>query len=133
MKNSIRNITYITYMVAGAILFVLGCLERVDAFWSGMGATLLLVGGLRLLRTYRLNKNEAYREKVEVELTDERNKFISNKAWAWSGYLFVILAGVSTIVSKIAGQEQLSMASAMAVCVIITLYWICYAILKKKY
>lgn len=127
------NAVYSFYILAGAVLFMAGCMEVVDGFWSGMGGTLLLMGIVRLLRAHRLNQNEAYREKVEVELLDERNKFIRNKAWAWSGYLFVILAGILTIVMKALGQELLSQAAAAAICFMIVLYWISYVILQKKY
>ena len=37
------------------------------------------------------SKNEAYREKIEIEEKDERNHFIRNKAWAWAGYLYVMI------------------------------------------
>lgn len=133
MKNYKRNFVYTAYIIFGTILFVLGCVEKVDEFWSGMGATLILMGVLRLLRNYRFSKNEEYRSRVEIELTDERNKFIRNKAWAWSGYLFILLAGVMTIVMKVAGQELLSQASASAVCLMLILYWISYMFLKRKY
>ena len=127
------NMVYIFYILAGAVLFTLGCMEVVDEFWSGMGGMLLLMGIVRLLRAHRFNKNEAYRDKVEVELADERNQFIRNKAWAWSGYLFVIFVAVLTIVMKAMGQELLSQAAGAAVCLMIVLYWISYVVLQKKY
>jgi hypothetical protein len=43
---------------------------------DGMGFALLIVGVIQLIRRYRLEKNEAYREKMEIEVNDERNKII---------------------------------------------------------
>ena len=133
MKNDRRIITSVIYIILGVVLFALGVMEIVDAFWSGMGAALIVVGVIRLVQFFRLRKDETYREKVETETTDERNRFIRNKAWAWSGYLFLIIAAVSTIVLKVMGQELMSMVVGFAICVLVILYWGCYLVLQKKY
>lgn len=133
MKVDKRVIVSIIWVILGAVLIALAFAGIVDMFWNGMGSGLLVVGVIHLLRYYRLNKNEAYREKIEVEEKDERNLFLRNKAWAWSGYLFVLIAAVACIVLRIAGQEMLSMAAAFAVCLMIVLYWISYFTLRKKY
>ena len=132
MKNR-RIMAYIVYILLGITLFVLGFAEVVDEFWSGMGSALMVVGVLRLVRMYRFQKDEDYREMVEIEATDERNRFIRNKAWAWAGYLFILLASCSVIILKIAGQDLLSMAASWAVCVMLVLYWGSYMVLRKKY
>lgn len=123
----------IIYVLIGIILVGLGCFEVVDEFWSGMGSALMVIGVLRLIRNYRFSKNEAYREKIEIEEKDERNHFIRNKAWAWAGYLYVMIMAVATIVFKIAGQETLSMAASGGVCLVLVLFWGSYLILKRKY
>lgn len=123
----------IVCIIIGIVLFGLSCFEMVDEFWSGMGSALLVIGALQLIRCYRFNKNEAYREKIEIEEKDERNHFIRNKAWAWAGYLFVMSMAVATIVLKIVGQETLMMAASGSVCFMLTLFWVSYLILKRKY
>ena len=133
MKRDRRMIVSIIWVVLGAALIALAFAGKVDLFWNGMGSGLLVVGALQLLRQYRFSKNEAYREKIEIEENDERNQFIRNKTWAWTGYLFVIIAAVLCIVFKIAGQEVLSFAASGAVCLMLVLYWISYLILRKKY
>jgi len=128
-----KMILYIGYVCVGIILFGLGAAEVVDAFWSGSGAALMIIGGLRLIRMYRYRTDDAYREKMDVETTDERNYFIRNKAWTWAGWLFVLIMSVAVIVLKILGQELLSMVVSGAVCLMLVLYWICCMILRKKY
>ena len=123
----------IIYVIIGIILFGLAFFEKVDSFWSGMGSALFVIGVLRMIRRYRFNKNDAYREKMEIEEKDERNHFIRNKAWAWAGYLFVMLMAVATIVFKIVGQEILMMAASGGVCLMLILFWVSYHILKRKY
>ena len=133
MKKDRRIIACIIYTVIGITLLVLGILEIVDSFWSGMGGALIAIGVLRTIQILRYNKDEAYREKWSVEAQDERNRFIRNKAWAWAGYLFVLIAAICTVVFRLLGQELLSMAASFAVCILVLLYWACYWLLKRKY
>lgn len=123
----------IIYMVVGFILFGLGSFEVVDEFWSGMGAALFTVGTIKLIRRYRFDKNEAFREKIEIEEHDERNHFIRNKAWAWAGYLYVMIVAVACIVLRIMGQDTLSMVASGSVCLVLVLFWVSFLILKRKY
>lgn len=133
MKQDKRIIVSIMWVIIGMMLIGLSFAGIVDTFWNGMGSGLLVVGIIQLVRFYRLKNNEAYREKMEIEASDERNHFIRNKAWAWSGYLFILIAAVACIVFKIMGQELLSMAASGAVCLMLILYWISFIILKRKY
>ena len=133
MKKDNRVLWAVIYVVIGAALMGFAIAGKLDEFWSGMGSTIMVIGALRLVRAYRFSKNEAYREKIEIEEADERNLFIRNKAWAWAGYLFVMIMAVATIVFKIAGQETLMMAASMSVCLLMVLFWGAYHILKRKY
>ena len=123
----------VIWLLLGLVLTVLSCLKTLDEFWSGMGSALMVVGIVRLLRSYRLSRSETYREKREVAETDERFRFIRNKAWAWAGYLFIIICALSTIVFKLLGQDLLCMVLGGAVCLMLVLFWVCFFILKKKY
>lgn len=133
MKIEKRFYLDIFYVIAGAALFACGIFEIVDSFWSGMGGALVAVGAIRIYQYAKYRRDPEYREKVEIESRDERNKFISLRAWAWSGYAFVMINAIGTIAFKIAGNDVLSQYCAYAVCVIIILYWVSYLILRKKY
>ena len=128
-----KNIYPIALIIAGLALFGLGFAEIVDEFWSGMGSALLVMGIVRLLRFYRLKKNDSYREKMETAVTDERNQFIRMKAWSWAGYLFILVSAIATIICKLLGQDLLCQFACGAVCLMLVLYWISYFVLKKKY
>ncbi len=123
----------IVYIIIGVILIGLTFAGVVDEFWNGMGSALLVIGVIQLIRRYRLDKNEAYREKVEIETNDERNRFIRNKAWAWAGYLFVMIMAVASIILRIFEQNLLSIATSGAVCLMLVLFWGSYMFLKRKY
>ena len=131
MKQNKRLYVNILWLMIGSILIGLSFAGVVDDYWNGIGMGLAVVGAINLIRYYRLNKNDVYREKIELEASDERNHFIRNKAFAWAGYYFVLIAAVGTIVFKIIGQEVLSQAAAYAVCLMLILYWISYMIFKR--
>lgn len=133
MKLDRRIIAYVLYIILGAVLLGFGFAEVLDSFWSGMGSALIVVGVIRITNIVRYRKDEAYREEKEIEAKDERNQFIRNKAWAWAGYTFVLIAGIATIVLKVLGQDLLSRVVGFALCILMILYWICYLVLRKKY
>ena len=133
MKADRNTIMSIFWMLIGITLFVLGVAERIDTFWSSMGSAFFTVGILQLLRFFRLKNNEAYRERMEIQSTDERLRFIRSKAWAWAGYLFILISGIGVIAFKLAGQELLSQAASWSVCLMLILFLGSYTVLKKKY
>ena len=130
MKHILINILW---LIIGSILIVFSFLEKLDSFWNGMGSALCVVGIINLLRSYRLNKNQAYREKVEIELSDERNRFIRNKAWAYAGYIFTIITSIASIILKIIGQDLLSIVAGFSTLLLIVIFWISYLYLREKY
>ena len=133
MKNIKRLIASIVEIAVGAALLICHFAGLVDEFWSGMGTALIVVGALFLIRQIKYRTNETYRESVDVEVNDERNKYISMKAWSWAGYLFVLIAAVGAIVLKIIGQDQLVFFASGSVCLIVVLYWLAYMVLRRKY
>ena len=98
-----------------------------------MGSALIIVGGLMMIRQVRYSTNAEYKESVDVEIQDERNKFLRMKAWSWAGYFSVLIGAVASIVLRILDQDQLSQFAGLSVCLLVVLYWVSYLILKKKY
>lgn len=133
MKYGRRILIVIAYMIVGVVLNVLSFMGKIDSFWSGFGASLIIIGLLQLFKHFKYRTNKDYKEKVDVELNDERNKYIRNKAWAWSGYLFVIVAAIMTVVFKLLQREDLMMLCSGCVCFFVVVYYISYMILKRKY
>lgn len=133
MKCNKRFIASIIEIAVGLGLLLLRFFDVIDDFWSGMGTALIVVGVLQLIRHIRYKTNETYKAAVDVELNDERNKFLSMKAWSWAGYLFVMIAAVAAIVLKICGLDEYVFFASGSVCLIIILYWVSYMIVRKKY
>ncbi len=133
-----RNIRYrwilsILYGIIGISLIVCNLLKLVDDYWSGMGAALLAVGVLQLIRLIRYKSDPQYKETTDTAVNDERNRFLSTKAWSWAGYLYIMIAAVGSIVFKLLDQETLMFAASGSVCIILILYWLSYLIVRKKY
>ena len=133
MKATKRLIASIFEIVIGIILTILGFAGVVDSYWSGMGTALITVGVIFLFRTFRYKRDSEYKEKVDVEVNDERNKYLRMMAWSWTGYLFIFITAFGSIIFKILGYDQYSMMAGSAVCLLITLYWISFLILKRKH
>ena len=133
MKNSKRLTASIVELLLGIGLIIAGTCGWIDEYWSGMGTALIFVAAIWLLRSIRYKTNADYREKVDVAVQDERNKFIALRAWAWAGYLFVIIGAAATIALKIMGHEDLMMVTSGSVCLIVLLYWVSNLVLRKKY
>ena len=132
MKKA-RMLASVLEIVIGTVLVGCSFFNLVDEFWSGMGAALIVVGAIFLLRGVKYHTNKSYREDVDIQNNDERNKYLSMKAWSWVGYLFVIIAAVGTIVFKLIGKEDLMMLCSGGICLMLLLYYISYMILRKKY
>lgn len=123
----------IFWVVIGVVLLGCGIAGIVDYFWSGMGGALIGVGVIQIIKYIKYCKNPEYREKMEIERNDERNKFIGGRAWAWAGYFYVMINAVGTIAFKIMENDLLSQYCAYSVCIILVLYWLSFLFLRKKY
>ena len=123
----------IVEVVIGAALIVGHQVNLLDEFWNGMGTGLAILGAVFLFRGIRYRTNEKYKVEVDTETNDERNKFLSMKAWSWAGYLFVMIAAAACIAAKIMGYDEYVLIFSSCICAVLLLFSISYLILRKKY
>ena len=133
MKSNRRMILSIVWIVLGASLLGANLAGLLGDYWSGLGGGLLGVGVFQVIRNVRYLSNPAYREKVDTTNSDERNRFLAGRAWAWAGYLYVLVAAIATIVFQIIGKTELATAAGFSVCIIMVFHWLSYLYLQKKY
>ena len=131
--NNKRFIASIVEIILGLALCICSAIGLIDSYWGGMGGGLIGVGIVFLIRSIRYKRDPEYKEEYDVEMNDERNKFIRLKAWSWAGYLFVMITAIGTIVCKLLGREDLMMFCSGCVCLVLVLYWLSYLVLKNKY
>ena len=86
-----------------------------------------------MLNKPKFMKQSTNKEEYDIEMSDERNKYIRLKAWSWAGYLFVMIAAVGSIVFKLMGREDLMMMASGCVCLMICFYWVSFLLLRRKY
>lgn len=133
MKQDKRVYISICWIVLGAILAINQFTGNMDEYWSGLGIALLVVGILQLARRIKYHNDVQYRENVDTSNNDERNKFLSGRAWAWAGYLYMIIGCVAILVLQIVGLKEISQTISFTVCALLILYWVSYMFLSRKY
>ena len=128
-----RFIFSIVWIVLGVTFFVCSILGILDNFWSGLGCGLFAVGTMQLIRAKRYASNPDYRTAVDTEVNDERNKYISMRAWAWAGYSYIMICAAAVILLKIAGMDSYVGIASGGLCLMLVMYWLFYFILQRKY
>ena len=128
-----RWIASVVEIALGLVLTVCGALGVVDTYWSGMGGGLLGVGIIQLVRYLRYYNNETYKSKVDVEVNDERNKFIALRAWAWAGFWYVMAGAAGSIAFQVLGKPELATMAGGSVCLLMAFCWISRIYLRRKY
>ncbi|NLY71019.1 MAG: hypothetical protein GX076_04980 [Clostridiales bacterium] len=132
--NNKRLALSIFWIIMGAALLVFSIIGVIDsALYPGMGGALMAVGIIQVVRNLKYRKDSNYREKVDIEFKDERNKYLRMKAWSWSGYLVVLIEAIAAIFAAIQGQHQIQQVLFFSICLIVFIYWISYLVLSKKY
>ena len=134
MYNNRRLALSIFWVLLGVTLLVLSITEVLDSsMYAGMGSVLIVVGGLQIIRNIRYRKDVAYQEKVDTETSDERNRFLSMKSWSWTGYIVVIIQGIGVVVATVLREDTIRQILSYSVCLMVTVYWISYLVLSRKY
>ena len=72
---------YILLAIAGAAMFIISLLKGTsDSCWPGMGLGFVIISALRLVQIHRYRTDEGYAKKTDIENSDERNRFLAEKA-----------------------------------------------------
>lgn len=132
MSNNRRIFLNIFWIVLGTILIITSKMEMIGDIYIGFGGGLIGVGVVQLFRNIKYRTNKEYKEQVDVEIGDERNRYIRMKAWSWTGYFSVIILGLITIICMVFSQMLYMKISSYALCIVLMLYWVSYVIIKRK-
>ena len=134
MYDNKRLFLSVFWVVLGAVLLILSVTGKLDSTrYAGMGGGLIAVGLLQIARNLRYRRDPAYREKIDTEVSDERNRFLRMKSWSWAGYITVIAEGIAAIVAAVKGQETVQLVLSYSVCLLLAAYYISYLVLSRKY
>ena len=134
MYNNKRLALSIFWVLLGIVLIGLSVMEVLDnSIYAGMGGALIGVGILQIVRIVRYKRDVSYREKIDTEIEDERNKFLRMKSWSWTGYVVVVAEAIGSVIAMVMGQHQVQMLLSYSVCLMLVVYWIAYLICSRKY
>ena len=133
MSNKKRIAVSACWIVLGLALMGAHAFGPTDDYWGGMGTALFAVGVLQMIRHIRYETAKAYKAHVDVEAGDERNRFISGRAWAWAGYFYVIIAAAASMLFRLSGDDLMTQMAAGSACLVMLLYWGSYFVLRRKY
>ena len=122
----------IFWVVLGITLLVLNLVGVLDDLYSSMGIALIIVGGLQVWRNLKYRRDPEYREKIDIAAGDERYKSIRLQSWAWTGYLFILVAAVVSVVAYFMGQVVVQQTLCYSICFMLVVYWIANVILNRK-
>ncbi len=124
----------IFWVALGTLLAGLSIAGVLDSsIYSGMGGALIAVGTLQVIRNLRYRRDPAYREMIDTEYSDERNRFLRMKSWTWTGYIVVIAQAVGAVAAMIMGRRDLQLMLSYSVCFIMVVYLITLSVLNRKY
>lgn len=134
MNNNKRLVLSIFWIVLGITLMILSIAEVLDdSVYSGMGGALTAVGALQLMRNLKYRRDPEYREKIDTELSDERNRFLQMKSWSWAGYIAVMVQAAASVAAYFMGQRTVQLVLWYSICLLVLAYWISWMILSRKY
>ncbi|MCR5704218.1 MAG: hypothetical protein K6G85_06310 [Eubacterium sp.] len=134
MYNNKRLALSIFWIVLGVVLLGLSVAEVIEStYYGGMGGGFIAVGILQVMRNLKYRRDPEYREKIDVEVSDERNKYLRMQSWSWAGYIMVIGLAISSVIAMILGQEQVQLTLMYSMCALLMVYTISYYILSRKY
>ena len=134
MYNNKKLILSIFWVVLGAVLIGLSIVKVIDSsIYSGMGGALIAVGVIQIIKNLKYRKDTDYKEKIDIETNDERNKYLRMKSWSWAGYIVVLVEAMGSIAAMICGQYIIQQVLLYSVALIVGVYWIAYIVLGKKY
>ena len=132
--NIIKQLGFsLLWIIIGIILIICNLTDTLDAFWGGLGGGFLMVGLLQMIRQIRFRFSDSYREKIETEQNDERNRHLIATAWASAACSYLFIAAIALIVFKIIGHDELIMGISLSIGLLVLLFIVMYIYLKKKY
>ena len=133
-KLKTRLIVAVSYILLGLVLVAVDLMGQTDNyFYTSFGFALIIMGLLRIFRHRKITADERSIRQQELTESDERTRMIAERARSWTFSLTVTLSGAIVLVLSLLGYHDESLPFAWLVCGMVTVYWICYLIIRKKY
>lgn len=89
--------------------------EFISGFYSSLGVALIAAGFIIVVKNIRYLKNPSLRKKQEVAETDERNRLLGLRCWAYAGYTMFLVLYIGVLVSGFISTTILMVLEAIIV------------------
>ena len=124
----------VVYLVIGATLCVLSYMSIIkNEYMSAFGAAFAVAGLAKIIQNARLMSNPDKMQLRAVAEKDERNIMLWEKARSLTFAVYICAAAAAMIVCLLLDMELAGRIIAYNICGLVFIYWICYAIIKRKY
>lgn len=129
IKTRVR--IYIAIMAAGVGFILLSLLGGPDIA-SSLGAVFLVTGIAKYVQYRRIARDSEKLHKQMVAEKDERNVMLWTKARSFAVSIYVVMMGVAIIILYLMDMTQPAEVISWCLLEYVIIYWVCYAIIKRK-
>lgn len=133
MTNRQRIIWYGAFLAAGIVAVALSIFGVIDDMLGAFGLALIIISALQLFKAARYASDPAFAKQIDVSNSDERLAYLASKSAEWTFKVSVIGLCVISLVLRLLGGGDTADVLAFVACVEITVYWVSYLVLSKKY
>ncbi len=134
MNLNKKLLLYIIFSLIGFGIFIGTLFKNFnDSFWSSFGIGIIFCSIINIYKIFRYKNDENYAKKITIQINDERNKFLSEKAKSIAFYFYILIMGVGVFVFRIYNYYIISQTLAYSICSLVLLYYLSYFIIRKKY
>lgn len=131
-KLKIRFYTAVSYILIGLAMMAVGLWKGAEVS-SSFGLMFLVMGIARIRQYKRITATEESIKNREIAETDERNVMIYTQAKSLALNIYIFCICIAVIVLHLINQAELASILGFNLCLLLVIYWICYAIMRKKY
>ena len=133
MTNKQRIIWYGAFLAAGIVAVTLSLFGVIDDMLGACGLALIIISALQLFKAARYAHDPDFAKRIDVGNSDERLAYLASKSAEWTFKVSAIGLCVLSLVLRILGSADTADVLAFVACAEITLYWVSYLVLSRKY
>ncbi len=130
-KLLVKNITMILFFLTFGLFIVI--FKKFEPAYIGGFSGGLAVLIISLIRTIKMLKNPQYKKQVEIDSEDERTHMINNKTNSVATYIFILICGISGIVSLFLGKLDYLYIFGGIIILYTLVYYIVRFFIARKY
>ncbi len=131
--NKRKMLVSVLWIIIGASLLILNMTGVLDnSIYSGLGGGWLVIGVMQIYKNLKYHSDREYKNKMDIEYSDERNRYLRMKAWSFAGYLFIIVSACISIVLFVMKLTLYGQILSYCMCSVLVFYWISYIVLQRR-